>query len=106
MGAHDFYTVGTGATAKDAFRTAVEDDLYEYGHDPYTGDIGQKESFVIVPTPDGATDEHCYDHASRLVRLNRMPRGTDDKWGPCAALRMPDGPDGNQRWLFFGWCAS
>ena len=39
MGANEFTTKANGKTAKDAFRIAVEDAKYNYGHAGYTGTI-------------------------------------------------------------------
>lgn len=39
MGACDFATIGAGKDLKDAYNNAVEDALYQHGHDPYNGTI-------------------------------------------------------------------
>jgi hypothetical protein len=39
MGACDFTTIGIGKDLRDAYRNAVEDALYECGHDSYNGTI-------------------------------------------------------------------
>ena len=50
MGAIDFERLISGKDLEEAFRTAVDADLYEFGHDPYSGDIGQKSGVFEIPT--------------------------------------------------------
>ena len=41
MGACEFGTTSEGATAKEAFKRAVEDAQYEHGHGGYSGTIAE-----------------------------------------------------------------
>ena len=52
MGASNFYSVGTGKTADEAFERLGEQDRYENGHS-YSGGIGMKHSFEIIVFPKG-----------------------------------------------------
>lgn len=47
-GAQDFWTVGVGKTADEAFHAAVEKAGYEHGHGGYTGSIAEKDRFVLI----------------------------------------------------------
>lgn len=51
MGAHAFFTYAFGKTANDAFRAAVEQAQWDYGHGGYTGTIAEKRDFVLLPKP-------------------------------------------------------
>lgn len=51
MGADNFSTTALGRTAGDAFRTAVAQAQWEYGHGGYTGTIAEKHSFFEVKLP-------------------------------------------------------
>jgi hypothetical protein len=53
MGACDFRTVANGKTAAEAFRNAVTDAAWEYGHGGYTGTIAEKHNYIVVDVPDG-----------------------------------------------------
>ncbi len=48
MGSYNFDTLIHGKTLNDAFRSAAEEDRYEFGHDPYSGTIGQKNGAVLI----------------------------------------------------------
>lgn len=47
-GAQDFWTVGVGKTADEAFHAAVEKAGYEHGHGGYTGSIAEKDGFILI----------------------------------------------------------
>lgn len=53
MGATTFSTYGYGKTAQDAFRQAVEQAQWDYGHGGYTGTIAEKHSYVVARVPAG-----------------------------------------------------
>lgn len=60
MGSYDFTTVRAGKNSQDAFNKAVADDNFEHGHDPYSGTIGQKGSFVLFnPLRKPMTDKQA-----------------------------------------------
>lgn len=48
MGAETFIQSAKGRTAEEAFRSAREDALHEYGHRGYTGSIAEKRSFKMI----------------------------------------------------------
>jgi hypothetical protein len=51
MGAANFRTINTGATAADAFDQAVAEAQNEYGCEGYTGTIAEKDGFLLVELP-------------------------------------------------------
>jgi hypothetical protein len=48
MGAATFETYRDGADVSAAFRNAVEEAGWEYGHGGYTGTIAEKDDYVII----------------------------------------------------------
>ena len=100
MGANTFFTEASGKNAKEAFKLAVEDACYDYGHAGYTGSIAEKDSYVCIPCPDGID---AYDYADQLIEEGD-PR-IDSKWGPAGCILLSEGEEGN-RYLFFGWASS
>lgn len=102
MGGAYFYVEQGGYTAEQAFQTAVDEALHEYGHGGYTGTIAEKSGFVMVdPMPDAApadfdVDNYDYrnpeDWADYLHE--RMPY---DKWGKARCFEAYPGV-----WAFFG----
>jgi hypothetical protein len=51
MGAVNFYCEAEGKTLQDAFRSAVDEAYYEYGHRGYTGTIAEKSGVTFVEIP-------------------------------------------------------
>lgn len=111
MGADQFSQYQEGADADVAFRAAVDQAHYEYGHRGYSGSVAEKTAFVIVssrPLPR----ELAEALADRLI--SRSDSRIEDKWGPAGAIPVrPDddgGPDDGREsvigWLFFGWASS
>ena len=96
MGASPFITESTGKDAEDAFHKAVEDALYDFGHNGYTGTIAEKNTFVILPLPENSKP---YREANRL--LDKGDSRISDKWGPAGAFELRPGS-----YLFFGWASS
>ena len=130
MGADQFSSVGIGATAKEAFISAVNDARCEHGHGGYTGTIAEKDSYLIVVVPEGVapdtwvdtindstlfaggdTEEkrrarvaaHLGQHDSDELYAEavRLERQVLDKWGPAGAIRLEIGSY-PQKWMFFG----
>jgi hypothetical protein len=108
MGAETFTTMGKGATAQEAFRSASEQARYDYGHAGYTGTLAEKGDFVLIPVPSGIVDETAerkevrrfyVRYADSLIESGD-PR-IDDKWGPAGCIDMGEG-----EFLFFGWASS
>lgn len=96
MGANTFETTATGATAQEAFRSAVDEAAWEYGHGGYTGSIAEKRDFVMIDMPDGKDPS---EYAFELIDKGD-PR-IADKWGPAGCIKIADG-----EFLFFGWASS
>jgi hypothetical protein len=95
MGAAQFTTTAEGKDAKEAFKNAVEEAGYEYGHGGYTGTIAEKSSFVMVPSMTGV-DPHKY--ANELIEKGDSRIG--DKWGPAGCISLGEG-----KFLFFGYAS-
>lgn len=75
MGAEEFLTYQEGTDADEAFRAAVANAQWEYGHRGYTGTIAEKasEGFVVVsavPVDLGTAGEMAF----------RILRGDDKQW--------------------------
>lgn len=96
MGADVFFTKAKGTTAKEAFRSAVDQAAYDYGHAGYTGTIAEKHDFTIIKVPEGWEPRKYADH---LINVGD-PR-IDDKWGPAGCIQL-----GPEEFLFFGWASS
>jgi len=99
MGAHNFEDQAYGATAVEAFNTAVADAEYESGHNAYNGTISTNYDFIMVPLKE---DESIDGWARRMMDHEGV-----QKWGPCACVKDPDTPEENGRWLwhFAGWAS-
>ena len=104
MGACDFDCDARGKTAREAFRSAVEQAQYDYGHAGYTGTIAEKDQFVEIPVPEGKT---ANEFVAELMRDNDSR--INDKWGPAGCVKVPkeetrEGHD--DVYLFFGYASS
>lgn len=94
MGAVDFQTYGFGRDAREAFKTAVEQAAWEYGHGGYTGTIAEKPSYELVVLPPRVTTDKFvrwvelmeYDDLTYLretlgqLEANRAPRGQGEAY--------------------------
>jgi len=98
MGASTFISTGEGATAKAAFRDAVEKAAYDYGHRGYTGSLAEKDSFVMIDS-----NNHSLMEANELAEklIDEGDERIDDKWGPAGCIKIND-----NSYLFFGWASS
>jgi len=94
MGACTFFTRSSGPSAREAFRSAIDQARYEYGHGGYTGTIAEKSSFVTFDCPEGVDP---YNYADSLLESNNR---INDKYGPAGAVKIVD-----NEWLFFGWAS-
>ena len=95
MGACTFMETASGGSMREAFRSAVEDALYENGHGGYSGSIAEKSAFTEIKLPEG---EKPYDYANKL--MDEDDSRVSNKWGPAGAIDC-----GNNRYLFFGWAS-
>lgn len=96
MGADTFMQRSRGANAEEAFGNAVSVAAYEHGHGGYTGTIAEKDCFVLIDVPKGASPQ---EYAQKL--LNGNDERIDDKWGPAGCIHL-----GGDDYLFFGWASS
>lgn len=97
MGAMDFTTRADGKTAKEAFKSAVDDACWEYGHGGYTGTIAEKAGFEMVEPINGESVRDCIERC-----MNDDDHFCQDKWGPAACVKS----DKEDEWIFFGWASS
>lgn len=99
MGAHDFMTGGYGASPEEAYKDAVDDALYEFGHNAYNGTISTTSGFIMIPKlPDESDD----DWFGRIMDDDRIC-----KWENCACRVDDEIPEENGRkyYIFAGWAA-
>lgn len=131
MGADHFHQeIKTDAGVGEAFNKAVAEAEWEHGHGGYTGTLAEKDSYIVLPMPEGVaawtfdqalaelsyslddTGEN-FDPAKvdeglckQLVvgtpkdTLLSWIRAYDNKWGPAIAVKTDDG------WAFFGYASS
>src|SRR3990167_2827661 len=78
MGAQQFYNSAKGATAAEAFKSAVEQAQYDHGHSGYSGTIAEKEDFTMIELPAGREPQDYADHL-----FDKGDQRIDDKWGPA-----------------------
>lgn len=97
MGADEFFTQSFGKTAEEAFKSARDEALHDYGHRGYTGSIAEKQRFTLISVPPECDDPQGF--AQEL--LDKFDPRVDDKWGPAGCISL-----GDDRWLFFGWASS
>jgi len=92
MGASSFYTVTEAENAGQAYKTLVQEALYQYGQDPYNGTISTTNGFkMIAIKPDETPRDIC-------LRAEDLA----EKWGDCCCWQDPKRPD---LWHFAGWAA-
>lgn len=96
MGAEAFLTTARGKSAREAFKIAQEDAMYERGYEGYTGTIAEKHGFKMVNVPKGVDPieyaEELLDEDHQLVA---------DKYGPACCIQLSE-----DRYLFFGYASS
>lgn len=95
MGAEVFYTKSFGKTNQEAFKNAVADAHYDYGHNGYTGSIAEKDSFVMINLPDGKDPKQFADEL-----IDADDHRINDKWGPAGCFYL-----GKKEYFFFGWAS-
>lgn len=113
MGAHNFSDSVIGKfDASGAYEQAVEDALYQYGHDPYNGTISTTNGFRLLTDHPRVGTKAFYKWEEKM--LDGM-----GKWGPCCAVEIKGaalkrwkeraglkGKRGIRGFYFFGWAAS
>lgn len=93
MGAHTFETYRDvdGRGAGEAYRAAVEDALYEYGHDGYNGTISTTSGCVLV-TQDPLPMEAARRLAGQIIEDDERSRRLGiNKWESAGAIPVMDG---------------
>ncbi len=105
MGGCTFMQMASGSSAQQAFEEACAQSRSEAEGDPdydgygYTGGIGEKSTFVMIPLPEGVDSQ---DRGAISLEADRLiqecdPR-VDDKYGPAGCFELGDG-----KYFFFGW---
>lgn len=95
MGATTFVTNGFGPSAKAAFAQAKQYERDESGGDfGYSGTILEKDRFVVVNPPLGASPSAVNRFIEAWLDEN------DDKWGPAGCI-----DNGDETYTFFGWAS-
>lgn len=105
MGACTFMQMASGSSARQAFEEACAQSRCEAEADPdfdghgYTGRIGEKSSFVMIPLPNGVDPKvpGALSHEAQKLIDAEDPR-IDDKYGPAGCYDIGDG-----KYFFFGW---
>lgn len=99
MGAEQFSVVAEGNSAREAFRSAVEEAAYESGHGGYTGTIAEKSDFKIFDVSAEFLEDLKSGEQSRYE--HKYWKQVEDKWGPAGCFAL-----GDNKYLFFGWASS
>lgn len=110
MGAHSIATIGYGRNAKEAYNRAVEDALYEDGHDAYNGTISTTNGFRL----DTIKGQKRITKKA-IDKWVEQAEDRTEKWGQCLALELPRSHDASKRarkairggkaYIFVGWAA-
>ena len=75
------------------FDRIVEQCLYDYGHNGYTGTLGEKTELEVKKLPGRVF--WLIDEAKKYAFES------NDKWGPAWAYQLSE-----NEWLIAGWCSS
>ena len=102
MGAQDFVTEAWGRTPTEAYRLAVEDALYQYGHDPYNGTISTTGGYVEALLPDGFSVEQfiALVWANESGQMEAAPVEPDSPL-PADSWQAREYEEAVQRWARF-----
>lgn len=95
MGAEYFQVKATGATIDEAFRKAVDEARYNYGHAGYTGTIAEKSSYTLHRNLMGLAPDQFISY------ILDADEDACDKWGPANAIEVAP-----NTWVFFGYASS
>lgn len=114
MGGEQFVTFAEGENAQIAFRNAVDQAQYDYGHAGYTGTIAEKPSVEMRDTPDVVVPEH-EDPKEAFKALcsaledwaysKQSDINENDKWGPAFGIYVGE-YFGRKNYMFYGWASS
>lgn len=90
MGAQDFEVIYDAKTWQDAFRTAVDDAYWSYGHAGYTGSICEKPGAYLITRPKGvkaSTLQQTIEEADRYGDKWYFANETEQKRAKAKALK-------------------
>jgi hypothetical protein len=90
------YTNKSLEEAKEAFRVAVEQALYDYGHAGYTGSIAEFTEFKLINHTAASAEE-----ADEYIMDNHR-----DKWGPTWIVPFSNGAQHNKGYVIGGYFSS
>jgi hypothetical protein len=115
---------GEGLSMQDAYNQAVQEALYESGHNPYNGTISTTSGVIVapdLPKREPLTFEEASAHLQHQDESGEWvcwwdrepsPRKWDAAWAiPLAAGPPPENPTGwepdrtKPGWLFYGIAA-
>ena len=115
MGAYDFGTARVTKTPKEAYKKAVEEALYEHGHDGYNGTISTTDGYYFFDKHPRWGTKAFDKWESKILDNNKGPV---QKWGACGCVEIKGkaakdikqvnglkGRRGLKVWYFFGWAA-
>lgn len=144
MGGEWVVDYGVGDNVKGAHAKAHDQAAWDHGHGGYTGSLAEKpkyEFFELPPDLDPHQLLSWIEHTEWNWTTSTDPRRTskpclpdevpaqyrelvekvflvsDDKWGPCAAVEIPEkwrtgnekaykAEKGEKLYMFFGWASS
>ena len=115
MGAYSFGITKVAKTPKEAYKKAVEEAEYEYGHDGYNGTISTTDGYYFFDKhPRWGTK--AFDKWEDKILSD--DNGPIQKWGKCGCIEITGkaakeikevnglkGKRGLKVWYFFGWAA-
>ena len=90
MGAHNITTTSMGVSMADAYRNAVDDALYEEGHNSYNGTISTTDGFI------DKTNEYKKDPEN----WDEKAEDATEKWGAVWGAETETG-----KYRFTGWAS-
>ena len=107
MGACTFNVEATGNTIYQAFGRAVEDAVWEHGHDPYSGTIATCEGPTKADWDAGPIIETYEDQRGiEITRLTEAFREYLRERLDDLGKRECEGVEiSANRWMFYGWAA-
>jgi len=87
-----------GETFRAKWNDFIEEETYQYGHDPYNGTLTTCSGVSTRSMPSDI------DETDKNTVLKYIWDNTE-KWGNAMAIKFKD-EDGIETWLCGGWCAS
>lgn len=116
MGASNFSLSYVGKNVQEAYKDAVADALYEYGHDPYNGTISTTHGFHLFDKKDHPRyGTKAFSKWEDEILGEKGRRLGIEKWLKAAAVEVPRSIMLKHRpnlkgkrvkeFYFFGWAA-